>query len=84
MVSDLAERLERSDGAEEQLMAVAAGIAEAFRSPYVGVEVDHVGGQQLLAESGRRPAAVQTLPISYRGEEVGRLLLPPTACGRSW
>jgi signal transduction histidine kinase len=76
VVSGLAERLERSDGAEEQLMAVAAGVAEAFRSPYVGVEVDQVGGRQLLAESGRRPAAVRSLPIAYRGEEVGRLLLP--------
>jgi signal transduction histidine kinase len=76
VVSGLAERLERSDGAEEQLMAVAAGIAEAFRSPYVGVEVDQVGGRRSVAESGRRPAAVQSLPIAYRGEQVGRLLLP--------
>ena len=43
MVSGLAERLERTDGADEQLMAVAAAVAEAFRSPYVGVEVDSVG-----------------------------------------
>jgi signal transduction histidine kinase len=76
VVSGLAERLERTDGAEEQLMAVAAAVADAFRSPYVGVEVDHVGGQQLLAEHGRRPAAVQSLPIAYRDEHVGRLLLP--------
>ena len=76
VVSGLAERLERSDGAEEQLMAVAAGVAEAFRSPYVGVEFDQVDGRQLLAESGRRPAVVRPMPITYRGEEVGRLLLP--------
>ncbi|TKJ21687.1 sensor histidine kinase [Blastococcus sp. CCUG 61487] len=76
VVSGLAERLERSDAPEEQLMAVAASVAEAFRSPYVGVEVGAPGGQQLLAEHGRRPAAVQTLPIAYRGEQVGRLLLP--------
>jgi signal transduction histidine kinase len=76
VVSGLAERLERSDGADEQLMAVAGAVAEAFRSPYVGVEVDSVGGQQLVAEHGSRPAALQSLPIAYRGEEVGRLLLP--------
>ncbi|MBJ7451377.1 MAG: hypothetical protein JHC71_04740 [Blastococcus sp.] len=76
VVSGLAERLERTDGADEQLVAVAAAVAEAFRSPYVGVEVDSVGGQQLVAAHGRRPAAVQSLPIAYRGEEVGRLLLP--------
>jgi signal transduction histidine kinase len=76
VVSGLAERLERSDGADEQLMAIAAAIAEAFRSPYVGVEVDSAGGGQLVAEHGRRPASVRALPISYRDEEVGRLLLP--------
>ena len=76
VVSGLAERLERTDGADEQLMAVAAAVAEAFRSPYVGVEVDSVAGQQLVASHGRRPTAVQSLPIAYRGEEVGRLLLP--------
>jgi signal transduction histidine kinase len=76
VVSGLAERLERSDGAEEQLMAVAAGIAEAFRTPYVGVEVDSADGGRLVAEHGTRPGTVQSLPIAYRGEEVGRLLLP--------
>jgi signal transduction histidine kinase len=76
VVSGLAERLERSDGADEQLMAVAAAVAEAFRSPYVGVEVESSTGGQLVVEHGHRPAAVQSLPIAYRGEEVGRLLLP--------
>ncbi len=76
VVAGLAERLERSDGAAEQLQAVAAAVAEAFRSPYVGVEVDVVRGRQLLAEHGRPPSAVQSLPITYRSEEVGRLLLP--------
>ncbi|GAB3323317.1 hypothetical protein GCM10027451_46680 [Geodermatophilus aquaeductus] len=76
VVSGLAERLERSDGAEEQLMAVAAGIAEAFRVPYVGVEVDSADGGRLVAGHGTRPGTVQSLPIAYRGEGVGRLLLP--------
>jgi signal transduction histidine kinase len=76
VVSGLAERLERTDGAEEQLMAIAAAVAEAFRSPYVGVEVEQVGGGRMVAEHGRRPSAVQSLPIAYRGEQVGRLLLP--------
>jgi signal transduction histidine kinase len=76
VVTGLAERLERSDGPEEQLLAVARTAAEAFRTPYVAVEVDRAGGERLLAEHGHRPADVQVLPIAYRGEEVGRLLLP--------
>jgi signal transduction histidine kinase len=76
VVAGLAWQLERSGGAEEQLRAVAGAVADTFRSPYVGVEVDRVGRRQLVVEHGERPAAVQSLPISYRGEEVGRLLLP--------
>ncbi|MCF6743596.1 sensor histidine kinase [Blastococcus sp. KM273128] len=76
VVSELAARLERSEDVEAQLVAIAAGVAEAFRSPYVGVEVDHAAGERLVAEHGRRPASVRSLPIAYRGEEVGRLLLP--------
>lgn len=76
VVAGLAERLERSDSPEEQLMTVAGTVAEAFRSPYVGVEVGAPGGRQLLAEHGHRPGAVRSLPIAYRGEQVGRLLLP--------
>lgn len=79
VVSGLAERLERSDDADQQLMAVAAAVAEAFRSPYVGVEVSSADGERVLAEHGERPAAVRALPIAYRGEPVGRLLLPGTA-----
>ena len=76
VVAGLAEQLERSDGPEDQLLAVARTVAEAFRSRYVGVEVYRTGGQRLLAEHGQRPAATQALPITYRDEEVGRLLLP--------
>ncbi|MFU8876244.1 sensor histidine kinase [Micromonospora sp. SL4-19] len=75
VVAGLAERLERSDSPEEQLLAVAHGVAEAFRSPYVAVEVHRTGGQALLAEHGTAPQLTQTLPITYRGEMVGRLIL---------
>ncbi|MGY1815156.1 histidine kinase [Blastococcus sp. SYSU D00820] len=76
VVAGLAERLERSEDVEDQLRAVTAAVAEAFRSPYVGVEIESGPGQRMTAESGRRPAAVQRLPITYRGAEVGVLLLP--------
>ncbi|WP_433059332.1 sensor histidine kinase [Dactylosporangium sp. CS-033363] len=75
IISGLAEQLERSDSPERQLLAVARSVAEAFRSPYVAVEVHHHGGQALLAEFGSAPADTQTLPITYRDETVGRLIL---------
>ncbi|WP_433218498.1 histidine kinase [Dactylosporangium sp. CS-047395] len=75
IISGLAEQLERSDSPERQLLAVARSVAEAFRSPYVAVEVHHHGGQALLAEFGSAPGDTQTLPITYRDETVGRLIL---------
>jgi signal transduction histidine kinase len=71
VVAGLAERLEQSDTPEDELLAVARSVAEAFRSPYVAVEVD-----QVVASYGTAPAEVRALPITYRGAAIGRLLLP--------
>jgi signal transduction histidine kinase len=76
VVSGLAERLERSGESEAQLLLVAETVARAFRSPYVGVEINQVSGERLLAEHGPRPSTTRALPIAYRGEEIGHLLLP--------
>lgn len=76
VVSRLAERLESSDDPDEQLLEVAEAVARAFRSAYVGVEVVQADGGRTLAEQGRRPRDVEAMSISYRGEEIGRLLLP--------
>ena len=45
-------------------------------SPYVGVEVDQVAGRCSSPSTAPRPDATRALPIAYRGEPVGRLLLP--------
>ncbi|UQU66964.1 sensor histidine kinase [Couchioplanes caeruleus] len=76
VVAGLAEQLEHRDSPEEQLVAVARGVAAAFRVPYVAVEVDRPGGESVVATYGTAPDGVQVLPIAYRGETVGRLLLP--------
>jgi signal transduction histidine kinase len=76
VVAGLAEQLERSASPEEELLTVARAVAEAFRSPYVAVEVDRAGGESLVASSGTAPGELRVLPITYRGETVGRLKLP--------
>ncbi|MDG6104091.1 sensor histidine kinase [Dactylosporangium aurantiacum] len=76
VVSGLAEQLERTDSPEDQLLAVARSVAEAFNAPYVAVEVHRGGDSTLLAEHGHPVSDTQTLPITYRGETVGRLILP--------
>jgi signal transduction histidine kinase len=78
VVSALAERLEGSGTAEEQLLAVARSVAEAFRTPYVLVEVEQAGGGTLAVRHGDPDAAGEglvVLPVTYRGEVVGRLAL---------
>ncbi len=75
-VSGLAATLETTDEGSEQLAAVARAVADAFRVPFVSVEVDRGRGERLVTTVGDRPAETRSLPISYRGESVGRLVLP--------
>lgn len=75
VVSTLAQRLESSGRVEDQLPALASAVAEAFKVPYVGVEIVQSGGATLLAEHGTPPASTTEFPITYQGERVGRLML---------
>ena len=74
VVAGLAEQLERSDTPEDELLVVARSVAAAFRLPYVGVVVE--GRETVTAEAGTRPDKTRELPITYRDEAVGRLVLP--------
>jgi signal transduction histidine kinase len=76
VVAGLASTLEGLDEGPPQLQAVAAAVASAFGVGYVRVEVDRSGAEPLVAVHGRAPEQARTLPITYRGSEVGRLLIP--------
>jgi signal transduction histidine kinase len=76
VVSALAERLEQSGGLEEQLPTLARAVAEAFRVPWVRVEVLGRGGEGVAATHGSTPSATRSFPISYRGERIGSIELP--------
>lgn len=76
VVSALAERLEQSGGLEEQLPTLATAVAEAFRVPWVRVEVLGRGGEGVAATHGSTPSATRSFPISYRGERIGSIELP--------
>ena len=81
VVAGLARGLEDSRGTEAELLAVATAVSRAVRSPWVGVEVAQGDGGTLLVEHGTRPEETRGLPVSYRGEVVGRLLLPAHGVG---
>jgi signal transduction histidine kinase len=76
VVAGLAGTLEQADEPSEQLAAVAEAVASAFGVGYVRVEVDRPSGERLAATHGTAPPEVRTLPITYRDQEVGRVVLP--------
>ncbi|NYI99883.1 signal transduction histidine kinase [Nocardioides thalensis] len=77
VVSALARRLEESPGPDELLQATARGVAAAFGSPYVRVELDRPDGTTVSVEVGSPRSDVVVLPFGYRDVPIGRLLLVP-------
>ncbi|TDW92004.1 MULTISPECIES: sensor histidine kinase [Kribbella] len=76
-MSTLAERLESAADPDQQLHAVARTVADAFRLPYVRVEIERSGGGLAIVEHGRASGPTHALPVGYRGEPVGRLVFCP-------
>ena len=74
-VATLAERLESAAAADQQLAALARSVAEAFRLPYVRVEIDRPDGGRAHVEHGRPVAPTVELPVRYRDEPIGRVVL---------
>jgi signal transduction histidine kinase len=81
VVSALAEQLEVSAAPEQQLVAVSRAVGEAFRSPWVRVEIDGPTGERQVVEHGTPRGREVVLPVVYRGERIGQLALCPA--GRS-
>ena len=71
VMARLASRLESAAEGPGQLAAVADAVAQAFGVSYVRVEVDRPGAERVVATHGIAPAAVRTLPISFRDDVVG-------------
>ncbi len=77
-VSTLAERLELTTDPDGQLRALATTLAEAFRLAYVRVEIERPDGTRTVVERGTPRGSTVSLPVAYRGEAVGRLVLGRT------
>lgn len=76
VVAGLARGLEAAEEGPAQLDAVARAISQTFGAGFVSVEVDRPSGGTSVVTLGTRPRETRSLPISYRGAEVGRLVLP--------
>jgi signal transduction histidine kinase len=76
VVSGFAARLEEASTVEGQVPVLATAVARAFKVPFARVEVSLPGGGAVAADHGTPAAEVQEMEIAYRGERVGRLVLP--------
>lgn len=74
-VATLAGRLETAVAPGEQLAALARSVAEAFRLPYVRVEIDRADGARAVVEHGHTDRPTAVLPIRYRDETIGRVVV---------
>ena len=75
VLSRLGARLEATLAPDDVLPVALATVAESLRLPYAAVEVDRDGQAVSLAATGEPTAALVRLPLTHRGEPVGRLLL---------
>jgi signal transduction histidine kinase len=73
----LGQRLEATASADSVLSGLAETLVQALRLSYVSVEL--TGLDPLTASHGQPSGEPMTIPLTHRGEEVGRLVLDPGA-----
>jgi two-component system NarL family sensor kinase len=74
----LGERLGSALDPDAVLPTIVGSVAEGLRSPYVAIELDEDEHHTIAAEHGQvRSWEPMRLPLEYRGEVVGRLLVYP-------
>ena len=85
-IARLGTHLEASVGAEQVPTVVVDTVAQALRLPFVAMELTDAGGSILAAAHGTPPSGdvdLLYLPLTYRGEELGNLILAPRSPGET-
>ena len=75
VLSRLGASLETTVGPRDVLPNAVTAVAEALKLPYVAVEVDHELTVETMAQACVRSGRTVALPVGYRGEPEGRLVL---------
>ena len=86
-IARLGEQLETSIGSEDVLGAIVSTVAQALRLPYAAIELADASDESPTAVHGTPPADADTLlrlPVTYRGDAVGQLLLAPRSPGEAF
>ena len=77
MLHRLGVQLEAAGSAADALPHLLATLTASLRLAYAAVELD--ADPELSAATGHRSGTAMTIPLTDRGEEVGRLVLDPGA-----
>ncbi len=80
VISNLGERLDASDPASV-LPTLADTVAQTLRLSYVAIELARHEGLEVVAQRGELRGEPLILPLTYGGEEIGRLSLGPRTPG---
>jgi signal transduction histidine kinase len=75
VLSRLGSRLESTLAPDAVLPAVAKTVKEALKLPYVAIELERNGSSETVASAGEPTQDTQRLPLVYRGETVGWLVV---------
>jgi signal transduction histidine kinase len=81
VISLLGKRLEAAIEPEAVLPTVVETIAQALKLPYAAVLLEEEGQFRTAASYGSPTEEPEVLPLVYRREEIGRLILSPRAPG---
>jgi signal transduction histidine kinase len=79
VLSRLGQQLEATLEPQAVLPSVVQTVREALRLPYAAVALRHEDGLGIVASAGEPVPQLLRLPLAYRGEQVGELVLGPRA-----
>ncbi|MDP9380955.1 MAG: GAF domain-containing sensor histidine kinase, partial [Chloroflexota bacterium] len=79
VISRLGRRLEATLTPEEVLPTVVQIVRESLKLPYAAIELRQDGEYRVVASSGQSSNETLRLPLVYRGESVGQMVLAPRA-----
>jgi len=86
-IARLGQQLETSLGSEDVLEAIVVTVAQALRLPYAAIELTDAGDGAPAPVHGTPPpegATLLRLPLAYRGDVIGHLLLAPRSPGEAF
>jgi two-component system NarL family sensor kinase len=84
VISRLGQRLETALAPDDVLPVVGEALAQALRLPYVAIELSRGAAFDRVASYGHPVPDPVPLPLVYRGEAVGRLVVAQRAPGEEF